>query len=111
MSYVTDIILVTMIDDGAELEDTQPNADQLSRYLSVNHGGACLNKMDAYAGGNKAMQCDVFMGAVRSMDAAIFIEAFKAIEWEFPECAQLFIKEENDDCFTVHTSCTDNGSV
>lgn len=103
MSSVTNIILATMIDDGAEVDETHPNVDLLGKYLRDNHGGAKLIKVDHLVQAGKAMECDVFIAAINHFNTDSFIELFRVIEWEFPECAQLFVKGENDDCFSVHT--------
>ncbi len=103
MSVVTDIILVTFIDDGAAIEEEHPNADKLSAYLEKTHGQPGLIKADQHAGGRKAMQCDVFLAAVNWLDKDAFLDWFKAIEWDMPECVQLMLKGENDDAFTIYT--------
>lgn len=102
MSVVTDIILVTGIDDGGA-EDEHPNADRLSAYLEREHNGHHLLKTDGHAGGNKAMQCDVFMAAINFLDHDAFVEWFRSIEWESPEKAQLMLKCEDCDRFEIFT--------
>ncbi len=103
MSHVADIIFMTSIDDGSNVEDSHPNADKLSAYLVRNHNGAYLVKVDDHAGGNKAMQCDVFMAAINYLDIDEFVEWFHGIEWEYPESVQLLIKDEHDDQFSMYT--------
>jgi hypothetical protein len=103
MSVVTDIILVTGIDDGAEREDEHPNADRLSAYLEREHGGRGLAKVDQHAGGRKAMQCDVFMAAVNFLDKDAFLAWFHAIEWHDPEQVQLMLKGEQEERLTIIT--------
>jgi len=102
MSHVADIILVTCIDDGAEADDCHPNADKLNAYLKNNHNGAGLVKVDNYAGGNKAMQVDVFMAAINYLNIDAFVEWFRGVEWQDPECVQLLIKNEHDNRFTAY---------
>jgi hypothetical protein len=104
MSHVADIILVTMIDDGGEREDHTPNANRLSDWLAVQHGLANrLVQVNGLAGGNKVMQCDVFVCATNYLAIEDFVREFRAIPWQYPESAQLFIKNEGDDAFTVYT--------
>lgn len=106
MSSVTDIILVTGIDDGAIRDAAQPNADKLNAWLNefmvcpVN--GGALVKVDRLARGDKAMQCDVFITAINYLDHEEFLAAFHAIQWASPECVQLMMKGEHDDLFTVY---------
>lgn len=102
MSHVTDIILVTAIEDGAEAIAGHPSADKVSDYLKQNHNGHVLLEVSPVAGGDKAMQCDVFMSAINGLDIPAFVKWFAAIEWEFPEYVQLLLKDENDDRFAVY---------
>jgi hypothetical protein len=100
MSRITDIILTTMLEDGGD-EDEHPNVALLNDHLR-SKGEGSLNKVSESAGGNRGMQCDVFIAANNYMDTQPFIDKFKSIKWEWPESAQLFIKEEEDDFFTIH---------
>jgi hypothetical protein len=101
MSHVSDIILITAIEDGAAVESDHPNADRLSEYLRENHKSSLI-QVDGHAGGNKAVQADVFMAAINYLDIPAFVAAFKSVHWEIPECAQLLIKDEHDDRFTEY---------
>ena len=93
MSEVTDIILITFIDDGAERDGEHPNADILWPRLK---------KVDDLAGGNKCMQCDVFMAAENHLDRQAFLKQFHAVKWEVPERVQLLLKGEHEEYFTPH---------
>lgn len=102
MSVVTDIVLLTAIDDGG-IEDEHPNVDLLNNWIQANHGPAeTLKKVDQHGGGNKAMQCDVFVGAVNFLDVPGLIEAFMVTPWDMPECAQLLLKEEQEERFKLY---------
>lgn len=104
MSCVADIILVTAIEDGAEREDEYPNVEKLERALQQIQQRPTMRlvKVDGYAGGDKAMQCDVFLVAVNYLNVGRFLDAFRAIRWDMPECVQLMIKNEHDDAFTIY---------
>ena len=106
MSHVTDIIFITAIEDGADAEAGHPNTDKLSEYIAREHNNNKLLKVDEHAGGNKAIQCDVFMAAINYMDIDTFIAWFHTIKWEYPESVQLLIKDEHDDQFTIHVPKT-----
>ena len=93
MSEVTDIILITFIGDGAEKDGEHPNADILWTRLK---------KVDDLAGGNKCMQCDVFMAAENHLDQQAFLKRFHAVKWESPERVQLLLKGEHDERFTLY---------
>ena len=109
MSRVTDIILITAIEDGAECEGEHPNADRLSAFIRENHYkvGVPLLQVHEIAGGNKYMQCSVFAGAINHLNADAVVECFANIDWEYPECAQLLLKGEQENTFTSHTITED----
>lgn len=107
MSHVADIILTTPIEDGGKKDGDSPNVDVLINYLRVEYHleerpKSPLEKVDGHAGGDKAMQCDVFIGAINYLDINGFIEVFKSIKWEYPEDIQLLIKDEHDDKFKLY---------
>ena len=103
MSVVTDIILVTAMNDGAQGEDRYDSVDRLNALLSEIRQGRpdTLVKVDQHAGGTKAMQCDVWMAAINMLDEDAFVMAFLSIDWGDPECAQLMLKSEDDCRFRV----------
>jgi hypothetical protein len=104
MSSVTDILLCTGLADGIVMDSRpHPSADALSRWLVERHGPACaLKQLNGYAGGNKAMQADVFGGAVNYCDTEGLLAAFRAIPWDDREAVQLLVKEEHDSAFRVY---------
>jgi len=83
MSHVTDIVLITFIDDNA---------------FTLEFG---LTQVEEHAGGNKHMQCNIFMAAINYLDIEKMISWFKNTKWEYPKCAQLLYKDEYDDRFTL----------
>jgi hypothetical protein len=100
MSHVTDIILITAIDDAV---DNIFSVDALNEYLSKKYGGK-LNKVSQYSGGNKSFQADVFMAAVNYLDIKGFINGYQNNHWELQSSAQLLIKDEQDDNFRIISS-------
>jgi len=103
MSFVTDVLLCTALGDGASTKDSRLNANVLSDWLVEHYGPACaLEKLSSYAGGNKAMQADVFGVAVNFCNREKLIAAFQAISWQYPESAQLFLKHEDSDSFQLY---------
>ena len=104
MSYVTDIILVTMIDDGMRITDNgggKHNVAELNAFLFNNYNGTMLIQVQEHTN-KRSMQCDVFISAVNHLDIDEFMRVFYGIEWEYPDNLQLMIKEERDNLFTVH---------
>jgi hypothetical protein len=91
MSRVTDIILATRYEETAAV-------DCLQEAL----GGFALIQVDDRAGGDKIMQCDVYLAAVNHLDIENFVAAFKTAPWKDPDCVQLMLKDEEDLLFTVY---------
>lgn len=103
MSHVADILLLTMLEDGGSKSVKEcPNADALSDWLAEHYNGCRLVQFDGLAGGNKAMQANVFGTAINYCDIPALVAAFRAIKWEYPESAQLLVKDEHDDTFTMY---------
>jgi hypothetical protein len=101
MSNVTDIILITAIDDCSS--DGVANHYLLSKFLITNHKGSFLRQVDGIAGGDKNFHSDVFMAAVNYLEPEKFLSAFYAIKWDNPQRVQLLIRHEADNDFTVYT--------
>lgn len=99
MSHITDIILVTMIDDRDK--DSELNANKLSRFLFDNYNETPLVHVPRGIS-RRGMQCDVFISTVNYLDIDRFMRLFYSIEWGWPNQLQLMIKDEHDDLFTVH---------
>ncbi|GGK85777.1 hypothetical protein [Amphritea balenae] len=105
MSSITDIILITMINDGNNDQDKSKtaNADLISNYIKQNTPLSGLIKVEPYAGEKQSMQCDIFMCATNNLNTAGLIELFNHIQWQDPDCVQLMLKQEADDAFSIHT--------
>ena len=88
MSVVTSIIFSSGFEEPAAL----------NKYL-----GQPLIQTEECAGGNKAFQADIYIGAFNNIDADELIQIFKDYKWQFPESAQLMIKREHDDKFTIYS--------
>lgn len=105
MSVVTDIILVTAVDDRTTCRE-EPSATKFNSAIAAR---VCvgleqaLQQVDGHAGGNKAVQCDVFMAAINYLDRDALLTEFRKMKWESPECVQLMLKGEHDDVFTIYT--------
>lgn len=102
MSYVTNVILATCIDDGGS-DDEHPNVDALNTWLEKRWGKLTQVNQLANEGG-KAIECDIFIGAFNYLDVEGFVAAFRAIPWEMPESAQLLMKTEQEEQFAMYPS-------
>ena len=90
MSNVSNVIMVTLPDDTGSWREMSP----LDRLVQV----------DQLAGGPKCMECDVFMAAYNYLDRDEIIRVFKSVEWECPEEAQLMVKGQDDEQFTIYSA-------
>ena len=111
MSYVTNVILVTGADDGwgkegeGWLEDKYTNACVLIDHIAKKHPHSKRFERighRANTGGNKCLECDVFVGAVNHLDVDALLECFYAIKWENPEAVRLLLDTESDVGSTVY---------
>ena len=88
MSVVSNVIMVTLPDDTKDWEEMP-----ILRNLV---------QVDQRAGGSKCMECDVFMAAYNHLDHTEILREFRSVGWECEEEAQLMIKGQNDEAFTIH---------
>jgi len=59
-------------------------------------------KVDDFAGGGKAIQCDLFIAAINHLNISEFLEEFYQIEWEAPEYIRLMLKDEQEERFSIY---------
>ena len=106
MTDITNVILLTSVDDGAWMKSDHDNADILAEHLRVHYQGDTLLKVDHYAGGKKGMTCDIFIAAVDYLDAKKLIEAFNEIPWQRPDQVQLLLKHSTEETFREYRTST-----
>ncbi|MNQ14503.1 hypothetical protein D3C85_274570 [compost metagenome] len=93
MSVVTNVILTCFPGDTG--------ANEVFAWLYANKHGY-IQQVDDQAGGHKAMECEVYLIATNMLDRDAFLFMFNASRWEYPECAQLMMKHEQEDVFTTY---------
>ena len=100
MSVVTDVIL--MVPVGADPRVVDHVNARLATTLRAS--GCGLRKVDQHAGGNKAVQADVYMGAFSYLSRQAVLGILAAAPWDADDraCVRVAIKEEWDDAFTFH---------
>jgi hypothetical protein len=102
MSIVTDVIL--MVPSGS---DPQIISHINARIVAVMRmpPGCGLIRVDRYAGGNAAVQADVYMGAISRLKRQVILDILAAAPWDVDDRAdvRVAIKEEWDDAFTFHS--------
>lgn len=96
MSRITDIMITTFID-----ESVFDNVKLLNEYLKEKGHGQ-FNLVSDHAGGRKVMTTYIFLLSESSLWVEKFVEFFNTLKWETPEEVELFIKEQEDEIFTVY---------
>ena len=99
---ISDIVLMTKMDDGAWAQSDHGHADILIDYLRVNYQGETLTQVDEYARNRQRMRSDVFIGAIPYLDLDALLKTFEAIHWEFPQAVSLMIRNESSDVLKVY---------
>jgi len=96
MSYVTNVIILTGLEDGNLDEfERDPKIEKLEKLCEVNF-------LKAEAPMNtKAIERGVFVTAFRFFDREKFINQVKSIDWEYPECVQILINDHDMELFDV----------
>lgn len=61
-----------------------------------------LVRVDDYAGGFKAMQCVIAIGAFNYLDIGAFLKVAWSLNWGDPQGVQIMIKDEEDELFSVY---------
>lgn len=94
MSHVANIILTTAIGEESK-------AQQVIDYLDNKHNiKDSLVELTNLAGGNKHMECRVYLGAINCLNIDAFLKHAGSILWECE--TKLLIRDEHDWDFTVH---------
>jgi hypothetical protein len=100
MSVVTDVIICLSLSEEIDDEGTTPPVAEINDYLrSQNYGK--LARVDDFAGGNKAFQAAVWMGAFNHLNVSEFMDFIKSREWQSREEVQVLLKKEEDYSFTL----------
>ncbi len=97
MSVVTSIILTTSLSEEDGLYC--PAVEELNEWMRANRYGE-FKRVDGYAGGNKAVQAVVFMGAFNYLNMDKFAEVFRRVNWEDLDSVKLFVQYEEETCFS-----------
>lgn len=98
MSIVTDVILTAHCVEDTEVEGKYPAIDVINAWLTIGGWGK-LERVDQHAGGRKAMQAVVFMGAFNMLDLERLMGQIAGAPWVSPEDVRVFVHEEGDDAF------------
>ena len=102
MTDISNVILITAMDDGACAHSDHAHADLINDFLTRHYQGDRLNKVDHHGGGKKAMPLDMFIGAIDYLDRERLLEFYNQIPWDNPDRVQLMIQGRKDNGFTLY---------
>ena len=95
MSVVTSIVVWTFLDETAAMRDAQ-------YWLKEQGYPRGLVFVNDQAGGNKALQVDVWVGAFNYFPTEGFIRMLRAQKWEWLSHVAAFVEEEESEMPTVY---------
>lgn len=100
MSDVTSVIILTELHwDYEDIKNDHP-ISLIQDWLTANEYGA-LKRVDEHAGGNRALQDEVWLGAFNYLELEEFIEFVKGLDWTvYQESVEFLYKDEHDEEFT-----------
>jgi len=97
MSQVTNAILVAHV--GRRPDDEIAVVNEFLRTNGV--GGGEFRDVTDCAGGSKHLECRVSLSAFNHADTNHIVEAVRQAPWRDRETVQLFIKEQDEELFTL----------
>ena len=104
MSIVTNIIFsFSKIEHSGDDTRDFVLMRQINKWLIKNsYSGDSFGKaINAYAGGFRALECQVYVAAFNHFILDEFIEFVKSLHWVAPEDVQIFIQEQEDNKFRI----------
>jgi hypothetical protein len=97
MSRVTNVLVTAGIDE--------PGVPVLNKWLELENYGV-LHNVTLAAGGSKAVEADVWLGAFNYLNLKEFASAVERVKWESPGSVAIFIKEQEDERFELFVTST-----
>ena len=95
MSRVTNVIITTESCDDCNLQLLNEAVKRMPGYTA----GTEFQDLDALSGGDKHLECNIYVGAFNHLSVRSFCEAVASVLWNHPETVQVFIKEEEAEGF------------
>lgn len=99
MSYVTNVIMAFGIPSGGDVAENLV----VGVANDLCPSGACLKRLDTalVAGGSKAMEVNLAIGAANYLDLAAWVAALRAFSWGHFDChfVQLLVQGQDNDGF------------
>jgi hypothetical protein len=94
MSHVTDVIITASLLD----DDKQP---ALQAWFDAHRKGeAGPRRVDQHAGGGKALQTAVYIGAHNYITDDEIVALLRSVPWDVARWVQCFVKHEHEDHYS-----------
>jgi len=74
--------------------------NEINKWLDEHNHGPFDEEIDA--GGEKGFEASVFAAAFNYLDTEKFINYLKSLPWEDRESVQIFVKEQEENKFTLY---------
>lgn len=100
MSRVTNVILTAACAEDIDDNDHANAMESVNQWLAEKNYGE-FARVDGNAGGTKAMEAFVFLGAFNYLDLVAFLAVVGAAPWQQPENVRVFVKQQEDERFDV----------
>ncbi len=94
MSCVANIVLFTFLDEA-------PSVGGINRWLGEQNESPLVEVADL-AGGSRAFQGDLWIGAFNYLDIPAFIAIVFAQDWRYPESVAVAVQDEHEEWPTLH---------
>jgi hypothetical protein len=108
MSYVTNVIIAASCEGyDTDLGIHDPAIDSVNEFLRKAEDrdlGDAFVEVHKHAGGNKVMECNVYMAAFKNITLALVLKAVDQAPWEYKDDVQVFVREDADDRFHLRYS-------
>jgi hypothetical protein len=99
MSSVTNVILKTSLDEEEGILALNATFVHGRPFISCDSVEPMGDGGRLGYGGNKQLECDIYLGAFNGVYVDEIRGAVAEIKWDRPECVQLFLQGEHDDKF------------
>ena len=90
MSHVADTVVFTFLHEDGPMQEVQ-------KWLTEENQYGPLVEVSDHAGGHKALQCQLWVGAFNYLDIDEFVRVVFAQPWKYPEHVCIAICDEHED--------------
>ena len=108
MSVVSNVIFSFSISEESyekENDTIYPIMENINNWLQENKYGVFSVDADVISGGRKHLETPLFVAAFNHFRLEDFCNYVRSLKWEYPDCVQVIIQEQNDDKFRLIEPC------